>query len=152
MPHKRNPIGCEQITGLARLIRTNALAAVENVALWHERDISHSSVERVILPRQLLRARSHGAAALPASSEIWSSTRIGCWRISNGPAASCSRGACCWSWPETRNLAGRGLRVGPTLRDARRTTSGLDFKTLLLDDLDVMGVLARVRRSTTSST
>jgi adenylosuccinate lyase len=50
MPHKRNPIGCEQITGLARLVRANAMAALENVALWHERDISHSSVERVILP------------------------------------------------------------------------------------------------------
>src|SRR5262245_52985183 len=50
MPHKRNPIGCEQIVGLARLIRANAQAAFENVALWHERDISHSSVERVILP------------------------------------------------------------------------------------------------------
>ncbi|HEX6976709.1 MAG TPA: adenylosuccinate lyase [Vicinamibacterales bacterium] len=50
MPHKRNPIGCEQIVGLARLIRANAMAAFENVALWHERDISHSSVERVILP------------------------------------------------------------------------------------------------------
>jgi len=50
MPHKRNPIGCEQITGLARLVRANALAALENIALWHERDISHSSVERVIFP------------------------------------------------------------------------------------------------------
>jgi adenylosuccinate lyase len=50
MPHKRNPIACEQIVGLARLIRGNAMAALENVALWHERDISHSSVERVILP------------------------------------------------------------------------------------------------------
>ena len=50
MPHKRNPIGCEQIVGLARLIRANAMAAFENIALWHERDISHSSVERVILP------------------------------------------------------------------------------------------------------
>src|SRR5207302_9986888 len=50
MPHKRNPVGCEQICGLARLVRANAVAAMENVALWHERDISHSSVERVILP------------------------------------------------------------------------------------------------------
>ena len=50
MPHKRNPIGCEQIGGLARLLRGNATAAMENNALWHERDISHSSVERVILP------------------------------------------------------------------------------------------------------
>ena len=50
MPHKRNPIGCEQVTGLARLVRGNAMAAIENIALWHERDISHSSVERVIVP------------------------------------------------------------------------------------------------------
>ncbi len=50
MPHKRNPIACEQIVGLARLLRGNAHAALENNALWHERDISHSSVERVILP------------------------------------------------------------------------------------------------------
>jgi len=50
MPHKRNPVGCENLSGLARLVRTNALAAIENVALWHERDISHSSVERVIIP------------------------------------------------------------------------------------------------------
>jgi adenylosuccinate lyase len=50
MPHKRNPVSCEQVAGLARLVRANALAALENVALWHERDISHSSVERVILP------------------------------------------------------------------------------------------------------
>ena len=50
MPHKRNPIGCEQVVGLARLIRGNCQAAFENIALWHERDISHSSVERVILP------------------------------------------------------------------------------------------------------
>jgi adenylosuccinate lyase len=50
MPHKRNPVTCEQICGLARLVRSNMIAAYENVALWHERDISHSSVERVILP------------------------------------------------------------------------------------------------------
>jgi adenylosuccinate lyase len=50
MPHKRNPVSCEQVCGLARVVRTNSLAALENVALWHERDISHSSVERVILP------------------------------------------------------------------------------------------------------
>jgi adenylosuccinate lyase len=50
MPHKRNPIRSERLTGCARIIRGNAMAALENVALWHERDISHSSVERVILP------------------------------------------------------------------------------------------------------
>ncbi len=50
MPHKRNPISMEQISGLARVVRANAMAAMENIPLWHERDISHSSVERVIIP------------------------------------------------------------------------------------------------------
>ncbi|MGH7405872.1 MAG: adenylosuccinate lyase [Candidatus Methylomirabilales bacterium] len=50
MPHKRNPVTCEQISGLSRVLRANAIAALENVPLWHERDISHSSVERIILP------------------------------------------------------------------------------------------------------
>ncbi len=50
MPHKRNPVSCEQISGLARLVRTHAQVALENIPLWHERDISHSSAERVILP------------------------------------------------------------------------------------------------------
>ncbi|KPK36370.1 MAG: adenylosuccinate lyase [Nitrospira bacterium SG8_35_1] len=50
MPHKRNPVGSENLSGLARVVRSNALAAMENIALWHERDISHSSVERVIIP------------------------------------------------------------------------------------------------------
>jgi len=50
MPHKKNPIGCENICGLARIVRSNTIAAMENMALWHERDISHSSVERVIAP------------------------------------------------------------------------------------------------------
>jgi adenylosuccinate lyase len=54
MPHKRNPVICERICGLSRLLRGNALAAMENIALWHERDISHSSVERVIMPDSAL--------------------------------------------------------------------------------------------------
>ncbi len=54
MPHKRNPVMCERICGLARLLRSNAMAQMENMALWHERDISHSSVERVILPDSTL--------------------------------------------------------------------------------------------------
>ncbi|HTU79354.1 MAG TPA: adenylosuccinate lyase [Solirubrobacteraceae bacterium] len=66
MPHKRNPIKSEQIAGLARVLRGNAQAALENVSLWHERDISHSSVERVILPDStiLLDYLQHGAIAL----------------------------------------------------------------------------------------
>jgi len=54
MPHKKNPITCERIAGLARVVRGNAMASLENVALWHERDITHSSVERVILPDSCL--------------------------------------------------------------------------------------------------
>lgn len=50
MPHKRNPVNCEQVSGLARVIRGNAIASLEDIILWHERDISHSSVERIILP------------------------------------------------------------------------------------------------------
>lgn len=50
MPHKRNPVSCEQLCGLARVVRSNSLTSLENIALWHERDISHSSVERIIFP------------------------------------------------------------------------------------------------------
>ena len=66
MPHKRNPIKSEQISGLARVLRGNAQAALENVALWHERDISHSSVERIILPDStiLLDYLQHASIAL----------------------------------------------------------------------------------------
>jgi adenylosuccinate lyase len=56
MPHKRNPITAERLSGLARVLRANAVAALENVALWHERDITHSSVERIILPDSLILA------------------------------------------------------------------------------------------------
>lgn len=54
MPHKRNPVVCEQLCGLARLVRSNTLASYENIALWHERDISHSSVERIIISDNLI--------------------------------------------------------------------------------------------------
>ena len=56
MPHKRNPVNCERIAGLARVLRGNSHAAVENIALWHERDITHSSVERIILPDSFILA------------------------------------------------------------------------------------------------
>ena len=54
MPHKRNPVGCEQIVGLSRIVRANAMVSLENMALWHERDISHSSAERVAIPDSFL--------------------------------------------------------------------------------------------------
>jgi adenylosuccinate lyase len=72
MPHKRNPIKSEQICGLTRVLRANAQAGLENVALWHERDISHSSVERVILPDStiLLDYLQHAAVALVEGLEV----------------------------------------------------------------------------------
>ena len=61
MPHKRNPILSERMAGCARVLRGNAVVGMENVALWHERDISHSSAERIVLPGQLHPARLHAA-------------------------------------------------------------------------------------------
>ena len=123
MPHKRNPIGCEQVVGLARLIRANAMAALENVALWHERDISHSSVERVIVPDSFI-ALDHMLRRFTRIVTGWSSTRRGCWRISADPAAWCSRGRCCSSWPDTASRASRrtsgcsGTRCGRSASSA----------------------------------
>jgi adenylosuccinate lyase len=73
MPHKRNPIKSEQISGLARVLRGNAQAGLENVALWHERDISHSSVERVVLPDStiLLDYLQHRARALVEGMTVY---------------------------------------------------------------------------------
>jgi adenylosuccinate lyase len=94
MPHKRNPITTERITGLARVLRGNATAAVENVALWHERDISHSGAERVILPDStiLLDYLQHLAIRVVRG---WSSTPTGCARTSTSRTARCSPSACC---------------------------------------------------------
>ena len=116
MPHKRNPIGCEQIVGLARLIRGNCHAAFENIALWHERDISHSSVERVILPDSFI-AVDHMLRRMTRIVRAWSCIRSACARTSSGRAAWCSRARCCWNSQEGR-LARAGLRVGPAQRDA----------------------------------
>jgi len=73
MPHKRNPVSSEQICGLARVVRANSLAALENIALWHERDISHSSVERVILPDStiLLDYMLHRTAEIVANMKVF---------------------------------------------------------------------------------
>jgi adenylosuccinate lyase len=70
MPHKRNPVSCERVAGLARILRANAHAGLENVALWHERDISHSSVERVILPDSFLLADFMASQVREVLSEL----------------------------------------------------------------------------------
>ncbi len=136
MPHKRNPIGCEQITGLARLIRANAGAALENVALWHERDISHSSVERVILPDSFI-ALDH---MLRRFTAIVSGMVVYPDRMKENLGRS--RGVV-FSGSVLLELARRGVSREQAYewvqRNAMRSfAEGRDFKALLLADPDVM--------------
>ena len=136
MPHKRNPIGCEQIVGLARLLRANSHAALENVALWHERDISHSSVERVILPDSFI-ALDH---MLRRFTRIVSGMVVNVERMRENLGRS--RGVV-FSGTVLLELARKGLSRERAYelvqRNAMRSfTEQLDFKALLMADPDVM--------------
>jgi adenylosuccinate lyase len=140
MPHKRNPIGSEQIVGLARVIRGNCLASFENIALWHERDISHSSVERIILPDSFI-ALDH---------MIRRFTRIVRGLVVNVPRMKenleRSRGVV-YSGSVLLELAKRNVSREQAYewvqRNAMRSVDEkADFKMLLLADPDVMGVLS----------
>jgi adenylosuccinate lyase len=142
MPHKRNPIGCEQITGLARLVRANAMAALENVALWHERDISHSSVERVILPDSFI-ALDH---MLRRFTRIVSGMVVYPDRMKENLERS--RGVV-FSGTVLLELARRGisreLAYEWVQRNAMRAFhEKTDFKALLLADPDLVKVLPAV--------
>ena len=139
MPHKRNPIVCEQIVGLARLLRGNATAALENNALWHERDISHSSVERVVLPDSfivldhMLRRFTRVVAGMVVYPE----------RMRENLERS--RGVV-FSGTVLLELARRGVSREQAYewvqRNAMRSFhEQRDFKSLLLADPDVMKVL-----------
>jgi adenylosuccinate lyase len=139
MPHKRNPVGCEQITGLARLVRANAMAALENVALWHERDISHSSVERVILPDSFI-AVDH---MLRRFTRIVRGMVVYPDRMKENLERS--RGVV-FSGTVLLELAKRGISREQAYewvqRNAMRSFhEKQDFKSLLLADADVMKVL-----------
>jgi adenylosuccinate lyase len=141
MPHKRNPIGCEQIVGLARLLRSNCHAAFENVALWHERDISHSSVERVILPDSFI-ALDH---MLRRFTRIVTGMVVYPDRMRENLERS--RGVV-FSGTVLLELARRGisreLAYEWVQRNAMRSFSEQrDFKALLLADPDVTGALSR---------
>ncbi len=141
MPHKRNPIGCEQITGLARLVRANAVAALENVALWHERDISHSSVERVILPDSFI-ALDH---MLRRFTRIASGMVVNADRMLENLRRS--RGVV-FSGSVLLELARRGISREQAYdwvqRNAMRSfAEQRDFKALLLADPDVTRALPR---------
>ncbi len=140
MPHKRNPIGCEQITGLARLLRGNATAALENVALWHERDISHSSVERVILPDSFI-ALDH---MLRRFTRIVRGMVVYPERMRENLERS--RGVV-FSGSVLLELARRGVSREQAYewvqRNAMRSFhEQRDFKSLLLADADITGVLS----------
>jgi adenylosuccinate lyase len=139
MPHKRNPVGCEQITGLARLIRGNAMAALENVALWHERDISHSSVERVILPDSFI-ALDH---MLRRFTRIVRGMVVYPDRMRENLERS--RGVV-FSGTVLLELAKRGVSRERAYEWVQRNAMRAfherrDFKTLLLADRDVTAVL-----------
>ncbi len=141
MPHKRNPIGCEQIVGLARLIRANAHAALENVALWHERDISHSSVERVILPDSFI-ALDH---MLRRFARIVAGMVVHPERMRENLGRS--RGVV-FSGTVLLHLAKKGVSREQAYewvqRNAMRSfAEQADFKALLLADADVARVLSR---------
>ncbi len=141
MPHKRNPIGCEQVTGLARLLRANAMAALENVALWHERDISHSSVERVILPDSFI-ALDH---MLRRFTRIVAGMVVYPERMRENLERS--RGVV-FSGSVLLELARRGISREEAYawvqRNAMRSFAEQQpFKPLLLADADIMRVLTR---------
>ena len=141
MPHKRNPVGCEQVCGLARVVRGNAVAALENVALWHERDISHSSVERVILPDSFL-ALDHMIrrfTRIVAGMVAYPERMLENIRRSRGVV---------FSGQVLLELAKRGLSREQAYlwvqRNAMRSFhEQRDFRELLLADPDIRGVLTQ---------
>jgi adenylosuccinate lyase len=137
MPHKKNPIGAENISGLARVVRGHALAALENVALWHERDISHSSVERIIAPDatslvdyMLVRLRNLVAGLVIHPERMARNLALtgGLYNSQEILLLLCSRGL-------PRVTAYEAVQ-GHALKAHRE---GLDFKTLLLADPEVTG-------------
>jgi adenylosuccinate lyase len=151
MPHKRNPIKAEQISGLARVLRGNAQAALENVALWHERDISHSSVERVILPDStiLLDYLQHSTIALVEGMTVdvermrenlelthgaLFSQRV-LLALLGGASGPDARGGMARddAYRVVQELAGRAWEEGIALRDllaADERTQGLDLDSI----------------------
>ena len=139
MPHKRNPVGCEQIVGLARLLRGNAVAAMENNALWHERDISHSSVERVVLPDSFI-VLDH---MLRRATKIVSGMVVYPERMRQNLERS--RGVV-FSGTVLLELAARGISREQAYEWVQRNAMRAfheqrDFKQLLLADAEVTAVL-----------
>ena len=135
MPHKRNPISAETISGLARVVRSNLLAGLQDVALWHERDISHSSVERIILPDSTVLAHY----ALHRLNRLLETLTVNAERMHDNLWAS--RGLV-FSQPVLLALVSGGLSRDDAYRVVQRNAmksweQQLDFRTLLEADSDV---------------
>ena len=135
MPHKKNPVGSENISGLARLVRSNSLAAMENMALWHERDISHSSVERVIGPDStiLMDYMIHRLNGIVKTLEIHPRRMEDNLNMLKGLI---------FSQQVLIKLTGMGLKRQTAYDLVQRNAmkvwdSGRDFKTVLLEDRDI---------------
>ncbi len=139
MPHKRNPVSCEQISGLARLLRSNVQAGLENVALWHERDISHSSVERVIVPDGtiLLDYLLHRFTEIVRNMRVYPERMQQNLQATHGVIFSQQV-----LLALTKGGASREAADEMVQRNAMRAwESGVAFQKLLLDDADVRRVL-----------
>jgi adenylosuccinate lyase len=141
MPHKKNPVGSENIAGLARLVRSNALAAMENMALWHERDISHSSVERVIGPDStiLIDYMLHRLNKIIKNLVVYPKKMRENLNLLKGLI---------FSQQVLIKLTGMGLKRQTAYemvqRDALKVwETGNDFKTLLMEDPDIRRYLTK---------
>ena len=141
MPHKRNPITGERLTGLARVLRGNALAALENVALWHERDISHSSVERVIFPDSCtlldymlnkLSDLTDGLIVYPANMERNMQLSLGMWHSQTVLLALIQKGL-----TREASYALVQRNAMETWKSKHAGDTGADFKKQLLKDREV---------------
>jgi len=141
MPHKRNPITWERLTGLARVLRGNAIAALENVALWHERDISHSSVERIIFPDSctlldymfgLLTRLMDGLVVYPANMKKNLGLSLGMWNSQTVLLALIKKGL---TREDAYALVQRGAMKTWEVKHAGRDDA--DFLEVLKADPDV---------------
>ena len=140
MPHKKNPITSEQICGLARVLRSNALAAFENIALWHERDISHSSVERIILPDSTILADY----LLAKTSDLVRKLLVYPEQMKNNVELG---GGLVFSGQVLLDLAAKGVLREQAYEWVQRNAmraweEGADFRQLVEEDPDISSVLS----------
>jgi len=147
MPHKRNPITGERLTGLARVLRGNAIAALEDVALWHERDISHSSVERIIFPDSCtlldymlatLTKLTEGLIVYPENMKRNMELSLGMWHSQTVLLALIRKGL---TREEAYELVQRNAMKTWEAKHAGKP--GADFKVQLLSDPEVAKLLSK---------